>query len=297
MNWFDILKVEDIDFDDVCANCKGEGCRQCGGTGKMQAFGEYSLENIHSHPIEVRMAIMDAFASGKKPEMKDLTKERIRINHKKIYDYLKQKLEREPTEKQLREFITRTIMHEATHAGMGVEQFTMPNSATEYGAITGQFPQNTYYRLKTFLKHPASQTQILHPMFGAIGIETAVTSEKVKQIQDILAFIDALTDNLLGKYKDKVREKLARMEMTARTQKKRQSLKDINPASVEDLTDRYGSEYKRFFIKLLLDASGQMTADFDDSELKMAGAVTTGSAPAMFNKVVRGRKKRRKKDE
>ena len=24
MGWFDILKVEDIDFDDVCANCKGE---------------------------------------------------------------------------------------------------------------------------------------------------------------------------------------------------------------------------------------------------------------------------------
>jgi len=297
MNWFEILKVEDIDFDDVCANCEGEGCRQCGGTGKMQAFGEYSFENIHSSPREVRMAVMDAIASGKMPKMKDLTKERIRINHKKIYDYLQRKLEREPTERELREFITRTIMHEATHAGMGIEQFTMPNRATEYGAIVGQFPESTYYRLKTFLKHPASGTQILHPMFAAIGIETATKSEKVKEIEEILAFVDAITENLLGKYKEKVREKLVRMEMTARTQKKRQSLRDINPSSIEDLTGRYGQEHKRFFIKLLLDAAGQMTADFDDSELKMAGAVTTGSAPAMFNKVVRGRKKRRKKDE
>ena len=297
MGWFDILKVEDIDFDDVCANCKGEGCRECGGTGKLRAFGVYSLENIHSHPLDVRMAIMDAFASGKKPEIKDLTKERIRINHKKIYDYLKQRLEREPTERELREFITRTIMHEATHAGMGLEQFTMSNRATEYGAITGQFPESTYYRLKTFLKHPASQTQILHPMFGAIGLETAVKGEKVKEIEELLAFVDALTDNLLGKYKEKVREKLTRMEITARTQKKNQSLKDINPSSLEDLTDRYGQKYKRFFVKLLLDAAGQNNVEFDDTELKMAGAVTTASAPAMFNKVVRGRKKRRKKDE
>jgi homospermidine synthase len=119
----------------------------------------------------------------------------------------------------------------------------------------------------------------------------------LKEIEEVIAFIDALTDNLSGKYKDKVKEKLARMEITARTQKKRQKLKDIDPSSVEDLTGRYGSKHKQFFIKLLLDAAGRMKADFDDSELKMAGAVTTGSAPAMFNKVVRGRKKRRKKDE
>ena len=80
------------------------------------------------------------------------------------------------------EYVVRAIMHEATHAGMGMEQFTMSNRATEYGAIVGQFPESTYYRLKTFLKHPASQTQILHPMFAAIGIETATKSEKVKEI-------------------------------------------------------------------------------------------------------------------
>lgn len=280
MGWFDILKVEDIDFDE-----------------NLNAFGAYQMENIHSSPMEVSMAMMNAMMRGKKPELKELVKETIRINHKKIYDFLKEKLGREPKEKEIEEFVIRTIMHEATHAGMGAEQFTMSPQAAEYGAIVGQFPKNTYYRLKTFLKHPDSQRQVIHPMFEAIGIETTVQSEQVKEVRELIAFIDALTDNLLGKYKEKVREKLARMEITARTQKKRQKLKDINPSSIEDLTDRYGQKYRRFFIKLLLDASGQMTADFDDSELKMAGAVTTGSAPAMFNKVVRGRKKRREKDE
>ena len=52
-----------------------------------------------------------------------------------------------------------------------------------------------------------------------IGIETATKSEKVKEIEELLAFVDALTDNLLGKYKEKVREKLTRMEMTAKNSK------------------------------------------------------------------------------
>lgn len=280
MGWFNILKVEDIAFDE-----------------NLNAFGAYQMENIHSTPMDVSMAMMNALASGKKPELKDLVKETIRINHKKIYSYLKEKLGREPKEKEIEEFVIRTIMHEATHAGMGAEQFTMSPQASEYGAIVGQFPENTYYRLKTFLKHPDSQRQILHPMFSAIGIETTVESEQVKEVREFIAFIDALTDNLSGRYKDKIKEKLARMEITARTQKKRQKLKDIEPTSLDDLTNRYGKEHRRFFLKLLLDATGQMAADFDDSELKMVGAVTTTSAPAMFNKVVRGRKKRRKKDE
>ncbi len=280
MSWFDILKVEDIAFDE-----------------DLQAFGAYSLENIHSNPMEVSMAIMRAMSQGKAPELKDLVEEKIRINHKAIYDHLKRKLKREPKEREIMEYVVRTIMHEATHAGMGKEQFTMSPQASEYGAIVGQFPQNTYYRLKTFLKHPDSQRQILHPMFDAIGIETAVKSQQVEEIETLIGFIDAITDNLPENTKDKVKEKLARMEITARTQRKRQKLKDIDPTNINDLTNRYGKRHESFFIKLLLDASGRKAADFNDSELKMVGAVTTTSAPAMFNKVVRGRKKRRKKDE
>ena len=95
------------------------------------------------------------------------------------------------------------------NAGMGTEQFTMSPQATEYGAIVGQFPENTYYRLKTFLKHPDSQRQVLHPMFDMMGIETSVRSEPVREIAEILAFIDALTDNIQNaRQQDKAIERL-----------------------------------------------------------------------------------------
>ena len=282
MGWFDIIKVEDIDFDK-----------------DLEAFGAYSLENKHSHPQQVMMAMMNAAMSGKDPELKDLVDEKIRINHQAIYRHLKKKLGREPKDKEIMEFVIRTIMHEGTHAGMGTEQFTMSPQATEYGAIVGQFPENTYYRLKTFLKHPDSQKQILHPMFDMMGIETSVRSEPVREIAEILAFIDALTDNIQNaRQQDKVKEKLARLEITARTQKKQQKLREISPSSLEDLVGRYGEKNKRFFEKILAATRfPNNNVQFDDTELKMAGAVTTASAPAMFNKVVRGRKKRRKKDE
>ena len=282
MGWFDILKVEDIDFDK-----------------DLQAFGAYSLENKHSHPQQVMMAMMNSALSGKNPELKDLVDEKIRINHQAIYRHLKKKLGREPKDKEIMEFVIRTIMHEGTHAGMGTEQFTMSPQATEYGAIVGQFPENTYYRLKTFLKHPDSQKQILHPMFDMMGIETTTRSEPVREVAEMLAFIDALTDNIQNaRQQDKAKEKLARLEITARTQKKRQKLREISPSSLEDLVGRYGEKNKRFFEKILSTMRfSNNSVEFDDSELKMAGAVTTGSAPAMFNKVVRGRKKRRKKDE
>tara|TARA_R100000734_G_C3291083_1_gene82893 strand:- start:7 stop:855 length:849 start_codon:yes stop_codon:yes gene_type:complete len=282
MGWFDILKVDDIDFDK-----------------DLDAFGAYSLENKHSHPQQVMMAMMSAAMSGKNPELKDLVDEKIRINHQAIYRHLKKKLGREPKDKEIMEFVIRTIMHEGTHAGMGIEQFTMSPQATEYGAIVGQFPENTYYRLKTFLKHPDSQRQILHPMFDMMGIETTTRSEPVREVAEMIAFIDALTDNIQNaRQQDKAKEKLARLEITARTQKKQQKLRQISPSSLEDLVGRYGPMNKRFFEKLLATMRfSNNNVEFDDTELKMAGAVTTASAPAMFNKVVRGRKKRRKKDE
>lgn len=280
MGWFDILKVEDIDFD-----------------GELGAFGAYSLENKHSTFGQVQGKIMEALMTGKIPKLKELVDEKIRINHKAIYAYLKRKLDREPTEKEIMEFVIRTIMHEGTHAGMGIEQFTMSPQATEYGAIVGQFPENTYYRLKTFLKHPDTQKQILHPAFEAMGIKTSTTSQQVQEVKLLLAFIDSITDNIKDKtQQEAAREKLARMEITARTQKKRESLHNISPTSLKDLLNRYGDKHLDFFAKLMATFKDD-SVKFSDAELKMAGAVTTTSAPAMFNKVVRGRKKRRKKDE
>jgi len=282
MSWFDILKVEDIDFD-----------------GELGAFGAYSLENIHSTPNQVERKIMHSIMQGKMPEMKDLVEEKIRINHKAIYQYLKRKFEREPKEKEIMEFVIRTIMHESTHAGMGLEQFTMSPQATEYGAIVGQFPENTYYRLKTFLKHPDTRKDIIHPMFQMIGIQTYTSSQQVEEVKLLLAFVDSLTDNILNKkQQEAAREKLTRMEITARTHKKGESLSNIEPTNLKDLLNRYGDKHRSFFEKLYASFKhSNNSIKFSDEELKMVGAVSTTSAPAMFNKVVRGRKKRRKKDE
>lgn len=280
MGWFDILKVEDIDFD-----------------GELGAFGAYSLQNIHSTPDEVERKIFASMVQGKMPKLKELVEEKIRINHKAIYQYLKRKLEREPKEREIMEFVIRTIMHESTHAGMGLEQFTMSPQATEYGAIVGQFPENTYYRLKTFLQHPDTRKELIHPMFQMIGIQTYTSSQQVEEVKLLLAFVDSLTDNIQNKnQQEAAREKLTRLEITARTHKKGESLRNIEPTSLKDLLNRYGDKHKSFFEKLMATIRDD-SVKFSDAELKMAGAVSTTSAPAMFNKVVRGRKKRRKKDE
>lgn len=280
MGWFDILKVEDIDFD-----------------GELGAFGAYSLQNIHSTPDEVERKIFASMVQGKMPKLKELVEEKIRINHKAIYQYLKRKLEREPKEREIMEFVIRTIMHESTHAGMGLEQFTMSPQATEYGAIVGQFPENTYYRLKTFLQHPDTRKELIHPMFQMIGIQTYTSSQQVEEVKLLLAFVDSLTDNIQNKnQQEAAKEKLTRLEITARTHKKGESLRNIEPTSLKDLLNRYGDKHKSFFEKLMATIRDD-SVKFSDAELKMAGAVSTTSAPAMFNKVVRGRKKRRKKDE
>ena len=70
------------------------------------------------------------------------------------------------------------------------------------------------------------------------------------KVETLIAFIDAITDNP-EKTKDKVREKLARMEITARTQKKRQN-KDIEPTNIDDLTNRYEKNTNHFSLNYYL---------------------------------------------
>lgn len=277
MGWFDILKVEDIDFD-----------------GSSKGFGHYGVSGREVSPMELMNAIM----TGKAPKLEDMVNEEIRINHKNIYRYLRNKLDREPTEREIQEFVIRTIMHESTHAGMGFSQLPMTDAQKEYGAFTGQFPDNIFYRLKTYLSHPAIGTQVIHPeMASLFGIRGNVTSEVVEQTKKFVAFAEAITDNINvdAKTKDKIKDKLARLEVTARTQKK--PFENLDPTDVDTWVERYGSEHKGFLEKLYaFSMHRNNNATFSDKELKMAGAVTTGSAPAMFNKVVRGRKKRRDKD-
>lgn len=281
MSWQKILKVEDIDFD-----------------GAIEGFGHYSM--AVSHPTPERMAELLFFGSqtGKAPALKDFIEEEIRINHKNVYEYLKQRNEREPTEKEITEFIIRTIMHEATHAAMGFEQQAMAEHQREYGAFTGQFPNETYYRLKSFIMHPATEPRLLHPMLEQLlEIQGTIKIDAVDKVKDIIGWVDYLTEGLPKDKAEEYKEKFARLEIQARGQGKK-LVRDFRPKSVdkEFLVDRYGEEHRDFLTKFGKERFPTGRTDVERAE-KMAGTVTTTSAPAMFNKVVRGRKKRKKRDE
>lgn len=178
-------------------------------------------------------------------------------------------------------------MHEGTHAGMGLEQANMSQSQSEYGAFVGQFPQNTYYRIKQFLTHPdAGSKEVLPQQLAEMfNMGTGTYSPTVDRLKNIIAFVEAMTDDLPESRKEEAKEKLTRLELNTR-----KSLQTKNIRDVEDmghftvLLRRYGSEHRDFIESLYGDS---------DQEEKMAGTVTTTSAPAMFNKVVRGRKKKR----
>jgi len=281
MGWFDILKVEDIDFDS-----------------SIRGFGHYGISGKPINTSEMFRMIM----AGKKPKLKEMVDEEIRINHHEIYRYLRRKLDRQPTEREITEFVIRAIMHEATHAGMGFDQLPMDDAAKEYGAFTGQFPDNIFYRLRSYIEHPATKTQVIPPALEMmLGLDGQVGKESLAEITKFLAWAEVITDNINvdTPTKDKIKNKLARLEVTARTQNPADTFSDIiNPDDINSWIERYGEENRKFFEKIeAYNKFPNNSASFSDEELKMVGAVTTGSAPAMFNKVVRGRKKRRKKDE
>lgn len=273
MGWFDILKV-DIDFDTTIAG-----------------FGQHEMEISEDVDFDKLESLM---RRGKTPQIKDFLKERIRINHQNSYAYLKERLGREPKDTEIMEYVTRIIMHEGGHAGMAEEQLSMAEHQAEYGAYTAQFPQDTYLRLKEYLSHPKTAQRFLPPMIEAflgIGPHQFNTTKKVS---DIVAFVDMIVSELPNKTKAKAREKLARLEILAIKDKSNKDIREVDISEMEDLVRRYGKENEAFIRKLYDSIVGE-SVEFTDNELKMAGAVTTSTAPAMFNKVVRGRKKRRRK--
>lgn len=277
MKWFELLKV-DIDFD------KDE-----------RGFGAYSMQMDPDADIS---DIARKVERGDTVGIKDFMKEKITINHQAAYDYLKQRLGREPKDQELIQYITRIIMHEGTHAGMAEEQMAFAEHQSEYGAMTGQFPQDTYLRLKNYIHHPATAQQYLPPFLAhMIGLKDSGMHEfeNTRKIKNILVFIDNMVDNLPKKEKELAREKLSRMEVLARKDKSKKDIRDVDIRDINALVSRYGSKHGHFLVKLARSVNEEKGIEFTDEELKMVGAVTTASSPAMFNKVVRGRKKRRRK--
>jgi len=225
--------------------------------------------------------------SGKSPAVEDFIKEEIRINHKNVYRYLKAKLGKKPNEQQITNYIIRVIMHEGTHAGMGLEQANMTQSQSEYGAFVGQFPQSTYYRIKQFLTHPEAGSKEIIPeqLAEMFNMETGTYSPTVDRLKNMIAFVEAMTDDLPESRKEEAREKLIRLELNTRKSLPTKNIREIDDMGhFSVLVERYGSEHVDFIESLYVNS---------DQEEKMAATVTTTSAPAMFNKVVRGRKKKR----
>ena len=267
MKWFDIIKVEDIDFDNA-----------------IEAFGFYSVEAKRLEVDEV----FNILFSGENLKFKDAVDESIRINPALSYNYLKDKLEREPTDKDISNFIIRIIMHEGTHAGMGEEQLSMASHQKEYGAYTGQFPESTYLRLKSFLQHPEVRTSYFPPsltsILGVRGMHTPRTTEKV---ENIITFVDGITRGLSDdKLTGEIKEKLVRLEITAR-QAGKPEISEVNFDNIAEMSKRYGD--KEF--DALYDMIQEALEKVKGSDLeKITGAVSTSSAPALFNVRYSGKK-------
>ena len=160
--------------------------------------------------------VLQAYNQGRSsPELKDVISQRIRIGHHTIFNYLENKLGRMPNDKELIEFITRVLMHEGTHAAMGSEQDGMGTQQAEYGAYTGQFPESVYYRIISFLKHPASETRVMpDEMAMVMGMGSETISRDIftaSRLKNIISFVDEMTSYLPdNKAKQDAREKLTR---------------------------------------------------------------------------------------
>ena len=146
--------------------------------------------------------------------------------------------------------------------------------------------------------HPATEPRLLHPMLEQLlEIQGTIKIDAVDKVKDIIGWVDYLTEGLPKDKAEEYKEKFARLEIQARGQGKK-LVRDFRPKSVdkEFLVDRYGEEHRDFLTKFGKERFPTGRTDVERAE-KMAGTVTTTSAPAMFNKVVRGRKKRKKRDE
>jgi hypothetical protein len=172
-------------------------------------------------------------------------------------------------------------MHEGAHAGMGDEQFGMSESAQEYGAFVGQFPESTYLRLRSFVQHPASMIIKLPVELLQMLNISPDRPESIKRIIDLLKFVDgAMYPISPPKLQGELKEQMIRLEIMSK--KKGKPLMDI-PRNWQDnagefLANRYedlpgGREFINKFGKAISDMM----------ENKSQITVTTNSSPALFN--------------
>lgn len=323
MHWWEILKV-DADFD---LSVTQDGL-----------FGQYEkgqldlrdliegLEEIHggSLPRSVvnhygkrfyEKLKEDAKFRGKPVEMKDVIQEKITVHPVPIYNKIKRMMGKEPTDKQMIDFIVSTLMHEGTHAGMSEEQDFMSVPQSEYGAFTGQFPNNTFYRLKQFTQHGDNIKEYLpRATIELIGINPeSVRSESrfSKRAELIVGYIMSLTELIKPTLKKrKYQERLARLEILSIKKDAKfigdimdwakSGNKDGNKSLFEALLN-LGDRYEGFSTpedqKMFDDIRDSFLQEmFGNDMTKQAMTVTTASSPAMFNNKAIRRKKKRDED-
>ena len=208
--WWDILKV-DIDF-----NLPGD---DTGGMGYYESWGK-PLQHMSN----------------------------IKINHKKIYEYLKKKLGREPTDKELQEYVKRVIMHESTHAAHDAADddfFGRTNEQKEYLAYMGMFPKNPYVALKEFLQHPDTMDMDdFDHLSMLLGFGTEIKhKEAPAKILRVLNYVDRFAKT------NRQKNKLLKLELAKRKELKAWDKMKF-PQSTSQMLGRYGRKHKKFIYSL-----------------------------------------------
>ena len=287
LDWFQIIKVEDIDFEL---------------DNQERGFGYFTFEPVSPDKFE------DLLDNPNKTVI-DFLKKKIRINPANIYSYLKERLGKEPTDKQIMEWVKRTIMHEATHGAMAEEQFEKANQQTEYAAFTGQFPESTYLRIKQYLQHPATREGIINDL-GAmmLGLESgAYEKNTTRVLREIMTYVDSITDEIKNKKdKEEARELLTRLEVLARKAGK-PHIREVDVQSIGDLIDRYGEKFEDVLLELFRSILGYdaKETDFSRERAKDFGgkfelgkqATTVMSTTAGFeSRPIYGKKKEEEED-
>ena len=318
MDWWEILKV-DIDFNLQEKQKNLFGLYEKGQLDLFDFIREVEELYGGTLPPEAEAHYAETFYNklkrnaefaGKPVEMKDVIQERITINPVPIFNRVKDIMGKEPTDQQLIDFIVSTIMHEGTHAGMSEEQDFMTPSQSEYGAFVGQFPNNTFYRLKQFTQHKDNIKQYLpRSVVQFLGVnpkDARSESRFSKRAELIVGYILSLTDKIKPKLQQrKYQERLARLEILA-IKKDADFLGDIMDWAKSgsgdmidvllSLDERYKGIDKPEDRKMYRDIINSVLDGAMDSFEKTAMTVTTTNSPAMFNNKAIRRKKKRDED-
>ena len=176
---------------------------------------------------------------------------KIRLNHQKMYEFMKEQLGREPTEKEIMEAVKRISMHEAAHAGHHrADPKSFQDRATgdyplERVAYLLQSPESLYRALRNLMSHPESY----EPMYYQTGLLQGTISgykftARAKVVKDLLFWVDKHAKTMEQK------EQLTRMEVAQRKSLKTKFAKENLPRNYAAAVARYGPK-KRAFLKTL----------------------------------------------